>query len=219
MSSRTTTQNNPLKLQMIVARDSPMEIILNFHSSKSSVLRMKLVLRSIIPLAVVMNFITHKAAYSLFPRATFEERKTVACRNGWDQRDQVAYRKYHSRGWNYYEPDDEPDDESDEEVSEEELDFRMYKIEVDLKSFQLYKDRWVGDKYSWVIPFDTGRIAGDGTNYLALANRMHVIDEAPACKSAFNPIAFSGWRATWDDFFKLIPTPIICQASLHDTRV
>ncbi|TDL14742.1 hypothetical protein BD410DRAFT_168231 [Rickenella mellea] len=49
----------PAKVQMIVVQNSPLECILNFHST------------------VVMNVITHKAAYCLFAWMTLEERRGV----------------------------------------------------------------------------------------------------------------------------------------------
>ena len=48
--------------------------------------------------ACVMNVITHDTAYSFFPWATFEERRSLICLDGDDIREK-AFRKYSDRGW------------------------------------------------------------------------------------------------------------------------
>ncbi|KDR77818.1 hypothetical protein GALMADRAFT_65576 [Galerina marginata CBS 339.88] len=74
------------KIQLITCYRYPLEMVLNFHST------------------CVMNIITHEKAYSLYPRATFDERRTLSYvpdpteDNGHEKR-QVALQKYTSRGW------------------------------------------------------------------------------------------------------------------------
>lgn len=79
-----------------------------------------------------MNFITYNGAYSLFPRATFEERKGLIFRTPCDPSEALA--KYMSRGW------DLRDTITDEEQS-------------NLASSLRAETRWVGDKKSWIFRF------------------------------------------------------------------
>ncbi|OCH90000.1 hypothetical protein OBBRIDRAFT_693748, partial [Obba rivulosa] len=69
-----------LKVQMIIAARAPMEVVLGFHST------------------CVMNVIAYDKAYSLYPRATFEDRCSLVCRPEGPQQD-VALAKYEARGW------------------------------------------------------------------------------------------------------------------------
>ncbi|RDX55338.1 hypothetical protein OH76DRAFT_1396720 [Lentinus brumalis] len=72
-----------LKVQVIVAKNTPMEVILGFHST------------------CVMNVISYEKAYCLFPQATLEERRTLlstSCRGrGKPRMDGLA--KYQMRGF------------------------------------------------------------------------------------------------------------------------
>ncbi|KAH7869207.1 uncharacterized protein C8R40DRAFT_1060149 [Lentinula edodes] len=52
------------RIQLIAARHSALEVILSFHST------------------CVMNFISHRAAYSLFPRTTFKHKAMLVVDNG-----------------------------------------------------------------------------------------------------------------------------------------
>jgi hypothetical protein len=45
-----------------------------------------------------MNAISHDTAYALFPRATFEERRSLVCTKS-AQRREIALEKYGARGW------------------------------------------------------------------------------------------------------------------------
>ena len=49
-------------------------------------------------LACVMNVISFKAAYSLYPRATFEDRCTLVCTSD-IKRKNIVFTKYGTRGW------------------------------------------------------------------------------------------------------------------------
>ncbi|KAI0694389.1 hypothetical protein C8T65DRAFT_698990 [Cerioporus squamosus] len=72
-----------LKVQVIVAKNTPMEVILGFHST------------------CVMNVISYEKAYCLFPQATLEQRRTLlssSCRGkGKHRMDGLA--KYQLRGF------------------------------------------------------------------------------------------------------------------------
>ncbi|THG92457.1 hypothetical protein EW026_g8454 [Hermanssonia centrifuga] len=68
-----------LQVQVIVASQAPMEVILNFHSS------------------VVLNLIAWDTAYSLYPHATFERRLSLFLLGR--KRDESAIQKYENRGW------------------------------------------------------------------------------------------------------------------------
>ena len=48
-----------------------------------------------------MNFITHNMAYSLYPRATFDERVAFKLRSDKIEGTRTAYKKYSERGWNF----------------------------------------------------------------------------------------------------------------------
>ncbi|KDR69023.1 hypothetical protein GALMADRAFT_145762 [Galerina marginata CBS 339.88] len=74
------------KVQLITCYHTPLELILNFHST------------------CVMNVITHEKAYSLYPRATFDQRRALSYippateLNDTEAR-KIAQLKYVSRGW------------------------------------------------------------------------------------------------------------------------
>ncbi|EIW61531.1 uncharacterized protein TRAVEDRAFT_27113 [Trametes versicolor FP-101664 SS1] len=73
----------PLKVQIIVAKNTPMEAILAFHST------------------CVMNVISYEKAYCLFPRATLEKRLSLlssSCR-GRSKRRSAGLEKYARRGF------------------------------------------------------------------------------------------------------------------------
>jgi len=72
------------KIQLVVSRRSPLEPILTFHST------------------CVMNLISHEKAYSLYPRGTFNERRSLILpkEDGNKEKSRVAREKYIARGWN-----------------------------------------------------------------------------------------------------------------------
>ena len=82
--------------------------------------------------ACVMNFITHEKAYSLYPRATFEERRSLKFLHGSAARDK-AYTKYAERGWKM-------------------LDGIAGEDFHDLNSSLARGSRRVGDSKTWTIP-------------------------------------------------------------------
>lgn len=87
-------------------------------------------------LACVMNLITFDSAYSLYPRATFEERRTLALHVR-TPGEELARSKYVDRGWRL-QTDLWPHDERNPKLA-----------------FYLGTLRTMGDKLSWVVPLDT----------------------------------------------------------------
>lgn len=79
-------------------------------------------------LAVVMNVITHSAAISLYPKATFEDRVSLICAVR-DIPFDEAVAKYARRGWT-----------------------NLEDINKDTPRSLRYGGRWVGDRTSWIIP-------------------------------------------------------------------
>jgi hypothetical protein len=83
-----------------------------------------------------MNFIAFDAAYSLYPRATFEECRALSFAS-LDDRDIQALGKYARRGWSII-----------ANIWPHELDSPRFA------SFCITKERWVKDPLSWVVPLD-----------------------------------------------------------------
>ncbi|KAG9314971.1 hypothetical protein JVU11DRAFT_4080 [Chiua virens] len=85
-----------------------------------------------------MNLITSDAAYSLYPLATLVERTGLGMPNSMNGPNApAAISKYIQRGWRiYFTP--RPED-----------------LERPLEPpFVLKNRRWIGDKYTWVVPLD-----------------------------------------------------------------
>ncbi|KAF9034339.1 hypothetical protein BJ165DRAFT_1396099 [Panaeolus papilionaceus] len=68
------------KIQLIASDSSPLEIILNFHST------------------CVMSIITYAKAYCFYPKATFEESRSLLHSTQGTNQD-AAIKKYEKRGW------------------------------------------------------------------------------------------------------------------------
>ncbi|KAI0339888.1 hypothetical protein BDW22DRAFT_1335607 [Trametopsis cervina] len=79
----------PTTIQLIIARSTPMELILGFHST------------------CVMNVITYDTAYSLYPRATFEDMTSLVVLDNASQKAPLA--KYARRGWSLVRKPSVPD--------------------------------------------------------------------------------------------------------------
>ncbi|KAF8900276.1 hypothetical protein CPB84DRAFT_1815433 [Gymnopilus junonius] len=109
------TKSDPSrKIQLITAFHSPLEVILNFHST------------------CVMNVITHDTAYSLYPIATFEQKRALVISTEGSKQD-TARTKYSERGWDMVE--------------------RLTYDEVnDPRSAFAPGSRYVGDSKCWKIP-------------------------------------------------------------------
>ncbi|KAI5897198.1 uncharacterized protein SCHCODRAFT_01177179 [Schizophyllum commune H4-8] len=77
-----TFMRGSAKIQLMMCRLGVAETILQFHST------------------VVMNMITHDTAYSLYPRATFVDKRTLkTCKGDTRECEAVALAKYEQRGW------------------------------------------------------------------------------------------------------------------------
>ncbi|CAA7267482.1 unnamed protein product [Cyclocybe aegerita] len=72
--------DNNVKIQLMTTWHTPLECVLNFHST------------------CVMNFITYDKAFSLYPQGTFNERRSLAYLPTIQGRKEV-YEKYTDRGW------------------------------------------------------------------------------------------------------------------------
>jgi hypothetical protein len=129
-----------LKVQLLVARRSPVEAIFAFHSST-----LVLSFRSFLPtdkiIACVMNIISHSTAYSIYPHATYDRRITLYTlyrKQGplSEAQSRPAVEKYEARGWTVY----------------------TYLGDKAEHLFP-YGRRWIDDKHSWVIPLPS--IPGD----------------------------------------------------------
>ena len=83
----------------------------------------------------VMNVISYNAAYCLYPRATFEERRTVAMSVS-TYGEAEALGKYAIRGWKIL------------------YDIWAHEENKPQSSFYMHQIRWVDDNKSWVIPLD-----------------------------------------------------------------
>jgi hypothetical protein len=93
-----------------------------------------LILNNKLP-ACVMNFISFNAAYSLYPRATFEERRSLSF-SVLTESDIRCLAKYSVRGWLTL-SDLWPHDAAAQ------------------TTFYMDRERWVTDSFSWIVPLDT----------------------------------------------------------------
>ncbi|PBK75288.1 hypothetical protein ARMSODRAFT_514758 [Armillaria solidipes] len=105
---------NGIQVQLITSKKSPMEVILSFHST------------------IPMNIISHSYAYSLFPKATFDQKRAlIITTSGSGQ--EVGRGKYRDRGWKLFEYP------SAFEVTDSESEFQAGL-------------RWVGDRKCLTLP-------------------------------------------------------------------
>lgn len=127
-----------LMIQVITTHRSPMDCILSFHSStlfsNSHFLRLICAV-----LACVMNVIAFDAAYSLYPKATFDLRCGLSLAQI-SPLEAKALAKYATRGWAIH---------STIWPHEEDTLKPLFKVDV---------LRRMGDRDSWVIPLDTTNI-------------------------------------------------------------
>jgi hypothetical protein len=119
-----------LKVQLLVARHSPIEAIFKFHSSTYldifQVCLNKFSAET--QIACVMNVIAYNQAYSLYPAVTFEKRTSLVTLKRAREKDFPSLEKYVRRGWRilyHLSPEDEP----------------AYAL----------GSCWVNDEHSWVI--------------------------------------------------------------------
>ncbi|KAI0061371.1 hypothetical protein BV25DRAFT_782845 [Artomyces pyxidatus] len=110
-SKASADGSRPLKVQIVGSNVPPIAAILHFHST------------------CVMNAISSSAAYSLYPRATFESRCSLVCpTDGLDQG--PALQKYARRGWDMVSPSNTAD-----------------PVEASFAA----GPRWIDDEMTWVI--------------------------------------------------------------------
>ncbi|KAI0658618.1 hypothetical protein C8Q70DRAFT_1045595 [Cubamyces menziesii] len=147
-SSQTTGESRELKVQIIVAKNTPMEVILGFHST------------------CVMNVISYEKAYCLFPQATLEERislLTSSCR-GRSRHRAPGVAKYHKRGFCMITAP-APDDVEPDPMSAGTPAPYSYRLVVASPSGFAHKPpfrlgwRWIDDSASWVLPLPCAGVA------------------------------------------------------------
>jgi hypothetical protein len=123
-----------LQVQVIASELTPLQCIFGFHSS-TLYQNMRTVIFISQPLpACVMNFITFNAAYSLYPRATFEERRSLSIAN-LSESDIRCLAKYSVRGWSTL------------------SDLWLHETGAQT-TFYVDQERWVTDSFSWIVPLD-----------------------------------------------------------------
>lgn len=84
-----------------------------------------------------MNLITYYGAYSLYPRATFDEKRSlICCTRSIDH--EIAITKYIDRGW-----------EMQNDITEAEQE--------DINASFRVEDRWIGDVKTWFLPFPAAK--------------------------------------------------------------
>jgi hypothetical protein len=86
-----------------------------------------------------MNIISFENAYSLYPRATFEERRSLVCASAGPNQD-AALLKYEARGW-----------DTSHELSIQDQHDPQSSLRVGY--------RWIDDDASWIFPLDTTQLA------------------------------------------------------------
>ncbi len=109
-------------------------------------------------LACVMNVITHDAAYSLYPYATFELNTSLVLTRDLEERTQRALHKYEDRGFRLVDPsptDDEDDEDEDDEDDEDDETEAASSSDPDLAGF-FVDGTWqrVADRHSWRLPLN-----------------------------------------------------------------
>ncbi|RXW17415.1 hypothetical protein EST38_g8442 [Candolleomyces aberdarensis] len=114
-----------LEIQLIVCRRAPLDCILYFHSTP------------------VMNFIAHDAAYSLYPKATFDKR--IAISFGWDSHEATkkALDKYSERGWSFVD------------------DLSYQNVKAVSPAIVPDVERYLDDRDTWILPLDTDGLGVD----------------------------------------------------------
>ena len=104
-------------------------------------------------IACVMNFITHEAAYSLYPRATFEDFAADPFSRGRGS-DGKAWEKYSRRGWTMIQDSD--------------------TAFPSTNSFSIGRRRFVSDRLSWKQPLSFENLGLD-TLHVGLPGQTWVI--------------------------------------------
>ena len=122
----------------------------------------------LISVACVMNVISFEKAYCLYPKATFEERRSLICANEGPAHD-AAIQKYIHRGW---------------KMVYTNLDWAQ---EVRTSFHVIYHlVRNMGDRYCWTIPLGT----------INIPDRLCLGEGRPILTS--DPASASSWRLAYE---------------------
>ncbi|ETW83700.1 hypothetical protein HETIRDRAFT_415457 [Heterobasidion irregulare TC 32-1] len=123
----------------------------------------------------VMNMISYEKAYSLFPRATFEDRTSFICTNVPWRRD-VAIKKYTQRGWDVL------------------RSRRAYVIRDDLLSVE----RRLDDAYTWTMPLNV-----EGIPPVSLSPSSSSLKSDPVSICCWRSIGQQSDSRTWDQLTRI----------------
>lgn len=132
-------------IQVVVCDVEPLACVLLFHSSTLhySISWMQLMVSCAPSVAAVMNLITFKAVYSLYPFATFEERKNYVTWRGVCGADEGIFRKMEARGW-----------ETVSGISPAQQSNHGSPVR--------YEKRWMLDGKTWIFPLDVSVLGFKG---------------------------------------------------------
>ncbi|KAF9072154.1 hypothetical protein BDP27DRAFT_1218029, partial [Rhodocollybia butyracea] len=121
-----------MKIQLITARNSVLDIVLNFHST------------------IVMNVISHSHAYLLYPRALQDKVSLICCSNEGPERDD-ARQKYIDCGYCMVNGDGTPwrSRAVSPPTSSPEPEFDDNELK---KYFYVFQERHLNDSATWRIP-------------------------------------------------------------------
>ncbi len=126
----------PLQLQMrIYRKDAESKIEIRLCVTSSWCLPIQTILYHI-PTTAALNFISWNKAYSIFPLPTFIQHKCYSLQD-WREWDREALRTQSQRGWNVQ---------------------GVMWPEEQRHNHPIRERRRVGDRYTWMIPFDTRRV-------------------------------------------------------------
>jgi hypothetical protein len=104
-----------------------------------------------------MNLISSRAAYALYPDATFSRHISLRMTRDRD-RDDFARAKYERRGWTYI-----------KDITHQEITMKSCDLGGDFVS----RERWVGDKRTWIIPFEN--FTGNSSEELIRLNSWKLV--------------------------------------------
>ncbi|KAL0575573.1 hypothetical protein V5O48_006389 [Marasmius crinis-equi] len=122
------------KIQVITAKNSPLDIILNFHTT------------------VVMNVISYSRAYSLYPKATFQKSYALICDHcDGAQATLRAIQKYTQRGWKMVDAHGEEWGVTTKEAHPGQLELRTVGNYLGNlgRVFRTEQRRYLGDSHCW----------------------------------------------------------------------
>lgn len=130
-----------------------------------------------------MNVISYNAAYCLYPYATFEERRTLAMSVA-TPNEAEALGKYAVRGWRILH------------------DVWAHEENNPQSSFYMFKNRWVEDRKSWIIPLNLTGV---------------VLRPPPSATSDtffWDPVIQNSWKLTRGKGGKLLMTYYVAKSTV-----